>query len=364
MNFGPRSWHHAAAMSDSGQALLEELGWRGFFAAQVDPVGEAGLLPARVLGVQRTVLELAGAGVANAVAAPHALDDAAAITVGDWVLVDPAGPRVRRRLDRQGLFKRRAAGEGRELQLIAANVDTLFIVTSANRDFNVARLERYLALAREGEATPVIVVTKADLNEDAAMLAAEAARLAPGLLAECIDARDKVSANVLGPWCGPGQTVALVGSSGVGKSTLVNTLAGASQSVNEIRSTDQRGRHSTTARSMHRLDGGGWLVDTPGMRELKLVDAADALDDVFAEITALAENCRFTDCGHRSEPGCAVLEAIGRGTLDPARLARYRKLVAEDRFNSESLAERRSRFRAFGKMAKTVMKHKSDHRGG
>lgn len=350
---------------DDTAATLEDFGWRPFFAAQIPDDADA--VPARVVGVHRSLVEVLGPGIDASLPLPRSLaagaetDDEDAITVGDWLRVDPAGGRIVERLERFGLFRRRAAGSEHRLQLIAANVDTLFIVTSANRDFNPARIERYLALAREGGAMPVVVVTKADLNAEAAALAATAARLAPGLLAEALDARGSDAADKLAPWLGRGQTVALAGSSGVGKSTLVNSLTGAGVAVGEIRADDQRGRHSTTARSMHRLPGGAWLIDTPGMRELGLVDAGEAIDDVFAEITALAGRCRFGDCAHEAEPGCAVRAAVERGELDPGRLARYEKLLAETRRNSESLHERRARFRAQGKLYKSIQQSK--HKG-
>ena len=340
---------------------LQSLGWRPALQAQL--AGSDGLLPARVLAVQRGRIEVAhatGAGSLELTGKSAALG----ITVGDWVLLDRELSRVVKRLEPFTLFQRRAAGTGAERQLIAANVDTLFIVTSANRDFNEARLERYLAIAHEAGAFPVIVITKADTVDSTAEYVAAASRLAPGVLVEALDARDAEAVAVLRPWCETGQTVALLGSSGVGKSTLINTLTGAEQETFDVRAEDQRGRHTTTSRSMHRLPQGGWLIDTPGMRELQLVDVGDALDDVFAEVAKLAEECRFADCQHESEPGCAVREAIDAATLDAGRLRRYRKLLSEDRRNSETLAERRSRDKQFGKMIKTVMTVKNKTKGG
>lgn len=340
---------------------LPNLGWRPFFQGQVDKDGQ--LEPARVLNVHRGRIEVAYAG-GRATIEVSGRAAALGITVGDWVLIDPGGHAVRRRLERFSSFQRRAAGTAGEIQQLGANVDTLFIVTSANRDFNVARLERYLAIARDAGVFPVVVITKADLVDSTSDYVAAAATLAPGLLVEALDARSAVDVEVLRPWCETGQTVALLGSSGVGKSTLVNTLTGEHQATRPVRADDQRGRHTTTARSMHRLPYGGWLLDSPGMRELQLIEVGDALDDVFAEIASLAEACRFADCAHESEPGCAVRAAIDDGSLDPGRLHRYHKLRAEDRHNTATLAERRARDKDFGKMVKTVMAAKRQEKGG
>ena len=202
---------------------LQSLGWRTFFSSQL---GDGEERPARVLSVHRSRVELAGDGVPEAVDLSGNEGD---IAVGDWVLLDPDHDRIARVLDRFGVFKRRSAGTEARTQLIAANIDTVFIVTSANRDFNIARLERYLALAHEAGAFPVVVITKEDLADDVTDFRADAAGLSPGLLVETLDARDADAVEVLRPWCESGQTVALLGSSGVGKSTLINTLAGTAQ---------------------------------------------------------------------------------------------------------------------------------------
>lgn len=242
------------------------------------------------------------------------------------------------------------------------NVDTLFILTSADHDFNLARLERYLALAHEGSATPVIVISKADLHDDAQSLAQKARGL--GALVEVVDARDPVAVAALRSWCHAGQTVALLGSSGVGKSTLVNTLAGTSQATGEVREADSKGRHTTSSRSMHRLGDGGWLLDTPGMRELQLFDVENALLEVFPEISGLAAACRFGDCTHETEPGCAVRQAIVEGRIDADRLRRYRKLQAESFRHSASLAERRARDRSLGQLYKTIKRESQERKRG
>ncbi|MBM1222137.1 ribosome small subunit-dependent GTPase A [Ponticoccus sp. SC2-23] len=322
---------------------LAVLGWTDHFARQIND--ETVGAPARVIEVSRDHLTVLTPEGQITLVTP---DETGLYAVGDWVLHD--GSRVITRLDRMTEIVRKAAGPQAGRQLIAANVDTLAVVTSCNADFNEARLERYLAMTAQAGCLPLIVLTKADLSDDADELVKRAARLSPLVTAIAINAKDPEDANRLAPWCSKGQTLALVGSSGVGKTTLQNHLTGLSELTQDIREDDAKGRHTTTARALRPTLAGGWLIDTPGIRELALTDASDGIDAVFAEITDLAGQCRFNDCAHESEPGCAIKAAIEAGDLDPDRLERWRKLQREDRFNSESVAEARARFRKLGKM--------------
>jgi ribosome biogenesis GTPase len=283
------------------------------------------------------------------------------VTVGDWLLLDRERPQDSRLLERTSLIRRRAAGRDARMQPIAANIDTVFVVTSCNQDFNLARLERYVALAFEAGIEPVILLTKADLADDPAHYVARAQTVSDRAPVAALDARGAEPARALADWCKPGRTVAFLGSSGVGKSTLTNALLGAEAIATQgVREDDAKGRHTTTRRELHATPGGCLVLDTPGMRELQLLDAAAGIADVFEDIEALAASCRFTDCRHETEPGCAVEAAIEDGSLDPARLARWRKLEAEDAFNSASLAERREKDRAFGKRVRDAVRAKSD----
>ncbi len=345
---------------------LPGFGWSSFYASQVKPDEHDAAIPVRVVAVHRARLDLVAPDFAHTLAPfpPHPDDQFADATIGDWLLLDRERLTPLRRLERRSVFKRRAAGHERKVQLIAANVDTLFIVTSCNQDFNIARLERYLVLARDAGVMPVIILTKADLDDDPQRFTTEAAKLQSGLLVETLDARSPKAIARLTPWFRPGETVAFVGSSGVGKSTLVNTLAGRElMDTAGIREDDARGRHTTTGRSLHQISGGAWVLDTPGMRELQLTDVQSGIEDVFADIVDLAAQCRFSDCRHTDEPGCAVQHAIATGALSAKRLKRWNKLAAEDAFNSSTLAERRQHDRALHKMYDRHQKAKRRTRG-
>ncbi len=338
---------------------LLELGWSASFADQLT-ASDAPYAPARITAVHRDRVEAAGETGPLSLTLPQGLLTSH-VAVGDWVLSD--GVQLHRLLDRQSVLTRRAAGKGIDRQLIAANLDRLAIVTSCNAEFNSARLDRYVALAHQGGVAPAIVLTKADTTDPAPYIAdaTSAARGAPVL---AINAKDEASVEGLMQWCGPGQTLGLVGSSGVGKSTLASTLTGTDRETAAIRQTDSRGRHTTSARYLIRTLAGGWLIDTPGMRELRLTDATESIAATFDDIDELGRQCRFADCAHDSEPGCAIRAAVDTGDLDPVRLARWRKLLAEETHDKETVAEARARSRSFGKTVKGAVQDKRKKRNG
>ena len=350
---------------DIGPVTLDQLGWGTFLAAQVDADEMAATLaetpadmpPVRVVTVHRSGFRVLGEGI-DAKVPPRA-----DVTVGDWLLLERDDPGASRLLDRTSLLKRRAPGHDRQVQLIAANIDTVFIVTSCNDDFNIARLERYVALAFESGAEPVIVLTKTDLATDAAGFVEAAGGISDRVAVVALDARAEAPGQALAAWCGPGRTVAFLGSSGVGKSTLTNALAGSTKiATQEVRQGDAKGRHTTTRRQLYMVPGGAIVLDTPGMRELQLADAASGIADVFEDIEALTGDCRFRDCAHDTEPGCAVQQAVAEGRLDRERLARWQKLQEEDAQNTLSLGERRFKDRAFGKVVRQAVKGKPRNR--
>jgi ribosome biogenesis GTPase len=330
-------------------STLAQLGWNSFFSEQVSAEEDGRCQPVRVISVHRGMVTVAGEGFEDSISSSLALTEGPEErpTVGDWLLVERDSRNLVRILNRTSLFKRPAPRDNRRVQLIAANVDTLFIVTSCNQDFNVARLERYLVLAREVGVRPVVVLTKTDLSPAPDQFLEAARALQPGLQVELVNGRDLKSVARLAAHCGAGETVALVGSSGVGKSTLVNTLTGSdSIATQAVRESDGKGLHTTTVREMHRLgrglEGGGWLVDTPGMRELQMSEVTTGVAEVFDDIVEMTLECRFTNCAHADEPQCAIRAAVAKGTLEPARLARWRKLTNEDRVNTGNAALRRA----------------------
>jgi len=336
-------------------------GWDAAWEQSFAPLLERGLEPARVAREDRgRYVVLAWGGTLPAEVSGRfrheAPDRAAFPAVGDWVGVrmTPEGDRaaIHTVLPRRSAFVRQAAGETTEAQVVAANVDTLFLVTGLDDDFNPRRLERHLAAAWESGAVPVLVLNKADLTPDPAAAVTEAGATAPGVVVVALSARDRTGLEALSPWLAPGATVALVGSSGVGKSTLVNALLGEDrQAVNAVRESDSRGRHTTTHRELLRLPGGALLIDTPGMREFQLWADGTDVAAAFPEVERLAAACRFGDCRHESEPGCAVRRAVATGTLDQARIESWRKLQREQAWNEARhdgrlRSERKAKWRA------------------
>jgi ribosome biogenesis GTPase len=322
-------------MSD---ALLR-LGWNEFFAAQLRGTVENDTVPARVIVQQKTnfiVASAEGEYRARVTGRLRFLSGRQADfpVVGDWVVFRPA-PRERAGsiiavLQRRSAFSRRAAGREETEQVVAANVDVVFLVTGLDENYSLRRIERYLAVALRSGAQPIIVLNKADLCPFVDDRREEVRTIAGGAPIYLTNARSPASVDALRAHLAPGVTAAFLGSSGVGKSTLINNLLGHEKfKTAEVRNNDSRGRHTTTHRELVVLPSGGDLIDTPGMRELQLWGAGEEVDEVFDDIEELAEQCKFRDCRHDREPGCAVLKAVEEGTLDPARLESYRKLLRE-----------------------------------
>ena len=346
---------------------LGQLGWRACHSNQLtlDDLDRGRV--ARISSVHRNRIEaLSETGPLDVVAtaAWHA-DGATPVAVGDWVLVEHGTARLMRLLERQSVIRRLAAGEPQREQAIAANVDTAFVVTSCNADFNPSRLERYLAVVLDAGVTPVIVLTKADLCDDASRYLDEAAGVAGDTAVIALDARDETVHASLADWLGAGQSIVFVGSSGVGKSTLINTLTGeSSQATRGIREDDARGRHTTTARQLLPMPGGAWLIDVPGMRELKIGAAQAGLSEAFGDLEALARSCRFRDCAHGDDSGCALRAAVDSGVLDPRRLGNFLKLQREAARAAQTEHARREAFRRTGRLHRKMSREREEEKRG
>jgi len=329
-------------LSDANEEeRLARIGWRDGQLADDAP---AGARIVRVVAQHRAGYEVHdGASAFNAQPAPkflkRGLDAAERPAVGDFVLVTPSSPpQIDQILPRRTVLARAAAGERHQLQLIATNIDTVFVLNGLDGDLSAARIERYLVLIEGSGARPVVVLTKADRSDASDAIATLRARIAIDVEILAINAKSVESVAPLLAYLGPGNTAVLVGSSGVGKSTLTNTLLGESrQATKEVREHDSRGRHTTTHRALIMLLSGGCLIDTPGMRELKLTGDEELDQGQFADIEELAQHCRFGDCSHQSEPGCAVRAALADGRLDPQRWQNYLKLRDELAAAADSL---------------------------
>jgi ribosome biogenesis GTPase len=346
---------------------LGQLGWRACYSTGLTLEDLDRGRVARVSSVHRSRIEALGEmGPIDVVAtaAWHG-DGATPVAVGDWILVEHATGRLLRLLERQSVIRRIAAGEAQREQVIAANVDTAFIVTSCNAEFNPSRIERYLAVVLDARVMPVIVLTKADLCDDVDRYLDAAARVARGIEVIAVDARDPATHAALDDWLGPGQTVVFIGSSGVGKSTLINTLTGASsQSTRSIREDDARGRHTTTSRQMLPMPGGAWLIDVPGMRELKIGAAQAGLAEAFGDLEVLARSCRFRDCAHGEDSGCALTAAVEAGVLEPRRLANFLKLQREATRAAQAEHVRRATFRRTGRLHRKMSREREGEKRG
>ena len=318
---------------------ITNLGWRPFFQQQLSLDEWETARPARIVEQHKTLIHLAAETGDFIIPLKPSMP---ALTVGDWLLVDSTGQYIRQ-LERQSCFYRKAPGSQVAEQLISANVDTAFIVCALNEDFNLSRIERYLTMVHEAGAEPVVILSKRDLCSDPASFVDKVQALDKRISVEAINGLNEEAAALLMPWCQPGNTVALLGSSGAGKSTLTNTLLGkASQATHSVREGDAKGRHTTTCRSLLRMPNHALLLDTPGMRELQLSHCEDGITATFSDIEAFAQNCRFTDCHHQKEPGCAVQKAISNNKLDSRRFNNYCKLLREQALNGASLAQRRA----------------------
>ena len=345
---------------------LTTFGWDDVLAEQFEPYARDGLIPGRVAVQHRGAYDvLTEAGELRCDVPGRLYDEAASPAdlpaVGDWVAVaarpEEGAGTVQAVLPRRTKFSRKTAWQASEEQVLAANVDVALIVSSLNEDLSLRRLERYLTLAWESGARPVIVLTKSDLEDDVAGAVAAVESVAFGAPVLALSSVTGEGLDELQAHLGPGVTAALLGSSGVGKSTLVNTLAGEELLSTQGLRADGKGRRTTTRRELLQLPDGTLVIDTPGMREVQLWVADEGLEEAFEDVTELFGQCRFTDCAHESEPGCAVKEALANGTLVPERWESYVKLQRElahleRRLDKRAASEERKRWKALSSFAR------------
>lgn len=338
---------------------LDELGWDLAWQRSFEPFAQSAFFPGRICIEHKELYHYYADGMEGSAEVSgrlrhSALSRADFPAVGDWVVLSRAlgGSQavIHAILPRKNKFSRKCAGKVSDEQIIAANLDTLFLITSFNRDLNLRRIERYLAALAEPHIQPIVLLNKCDLCDDPEEWLSQLRSIGSETQMHLISARTGQGLDALAPYLSAGRTVAMIGSSGVGKSTLLNRLRGQElQPVQPIRVDDDRGRHTTTHRAMFPLPQGGLLIDNPGIRELQLWDEGN-LDDTFSDITTLAWQCRFSDCRHEHEPSCAVQQAIADGELDAQRLESLRKLQREQAFllsqhDSQAGRERKERER-------------------
>ena len=340
---------------------LEQLGWKPFFQLQLSLEELANLKTGRIIEQHRDrAVMITSEGSFNLVMT-HNTEK---VCVGDWILFND-NLQLHRVLERQSLFERKAPGSKIDTQLIASNIDTVMIVTSLNQDFNLSRIERYLVLAREAMVEPVILLTKADLCENLEEKYRQVQKLDPLLMVHALNALDEEDIKQLDPYKKDGKTIVFLGSSGVGKSTLINRLLKNEQmQTGSIREDDSKGRHTTTHRELSLLPEGGILMDTPGMRELQLNYSEQGVSDTFHEILEMAQACRFVSCHHESEPGCQIQAAIQSGELSQRRFTSYQKLMREQAINGLSLADKRTKDKALGKLINTAQSRAKKYKKG
>ncbi|MDF1827257.1 MAG: ribosome small subunit-dependent GTPase A [Legionellaceae bacterium] len=306
-------------------------------------------MPARIVEQCRTsITATTGSELVEIKTVPNMPD----MVVGDWILLDQQ-QQFLQLLERKTCFARKAAGSKLKTQLIAANIDTAFIVSSMNEEFNLSRIERFLALVHESGAEAVVLLSKQDQALEPEAFITQVQALDSSLMVIALNCLDATCQSRLAPWLTPGSTLAVLGSSGVGKSTLINSLVGEErQSTGHIRENDTKGRHTTTRRSLIALASGGLILDTPGIREIQLAACKTGLSVTFADIERYAAQCRFSNCQHEVEPNCAVQQAIDSGDLDQRRLTNYQKLRQEEMLNTASLSEKRASGKALSKYHK------------
>jgi ribosome biogenesis GTPase len=350
---------------------LNELGWDEEWARAFEPHSAAGLIPARVAIEFNHIFRLyAASGELQAQHSGRMRHQAQGreqlAAVGDWVAALPGQgdgtATIEAILPRRTKFSRKVAGDLTEEQVVAANIDTAFLVMGLDGDFNPRRVERYLLMTYESGASPVILLTKADLADDPAGAVAEIESVAIGTPVHALSAREGSGLEALDRYLRPGRTGTLLGSSGAGKSTLINALLGETRlKTQEVRASDSRGRHTTRHRHLIVLPGRGLLIDTPGMRELQVWTAGDTIRETFDDIDELAAQCHFTDCRHQGEPRCAVTAAVENGTLPADRLASYHKLQNEvrhfeNRRNIRAQIDEKRKVKAIGQSLKKLYK--------